>query len=42
MVMSLGDGDLAALMLFGLRDVDAENTILHRSLDMVLVDAGWK
>jgi len=29
-------------MLLGLGHIDAENTILHRSLDVVLVDTGWE
>jgi len=33
------DGDLAALMLLSLRNKDAENAVLHRGLDLILVDA---
>jgi len=35
----LVDSDLAALVLLGLGDQDAENAVLHRGLDVVLVDA---
>lgn len=37
-----GDGYLAGLMLRDLRDVDAENSIAHRGLDVILVDTGWE
>lgn len=35
----LGDGDLAALKFLGFGDHNAEDSILHRSVDLVLVDA---
>lgn len=35
----LGDVDLARLVLFGLGNLDRENAVLHRSLDVVGVDA---
>jgi hypothetical protein len=38
-LMASRDLDLAGLVLLGLRDPDAENTVLHASLDTILIDA---
>lgn len=37
-VSRLGDADLALLLLLGLGNNDAEDTVLHRGADFVLVN----